>query len=142
MVGVEFVVDNVVGTGDTDGEDKRMLILIVSIPPGALDGTSVRQSSWGIIKHERVTLSPVNAQTAVVLVTSVQKSSSLLHFDSASTKLVPQTYKGGGVAVGERVLVAMTIQLSSRMAKHVWSAEHPAPFGQAVLTAQFMEASA
>ena len=72
-----------------------------------------------------------NAQTAVVLVTSMQKSSSLLHFDRASTKLVPQMYKGEGIAVGGRVVAIMPIQLSSGMAKHVWSAEHPALFGRA-----------
>ena len=41
MVGVEFVVGNVVGTGDAEGEDRSMLIFIVSIPAFALDGTSV-----------------------------------------------------------------------------------------------------
>ena len=41
MVGVEFVVGNVVGTGDVDGEDRSILILIVSIPAFAHDGTSL-----------------------------------------------------------------------------------------------------
>ena len=81
-----------------------------------------------------------NAQTAVVLVTSMQKSSSLLHFDRASTRLVPQMYKGEGIAVGGRVVAIMPVQLSSGMAKHVWSAEHQrCSVGQAVLTTQFMD---
>ena len=65
----------IVGTGgvdpsDTEGDPDADTIptvgddvVVVAAPDmGKLEGATVRQSSWGMMKHERATSSPVDAQ--------------------------------------------------------------------------------